>query len=463
VQAEQKKYGPCMTVVLCLWLGLFPLLQTGTYAHLTRDKWMFMLILTGVSLVAFAADAVLRRVRFSLRPPVMIGLALLLWIVLSCLLSPFSSDQWWIGASSRREGLASQLCYLGLFLLFAFSRPNLRPALFSAAAGVAVFGVIVVLQRAGGNPLGLYPSGRSFASNPEFQGTIGNIDMGTGYLMLMSALLASGVRAAVSALRGGDSSRVRFPKATLICCSAALLFSVWLIVTMGVQFGIISLGVLALWTLLSLLPKKARLPVLFVLILLVLLTVSFWPGQSGGLWELHETLSGRPQLSFGSNRFAVWLYSLGLSGESLLTGGGSDTFEPRFNQYLADHDLTIPDRQGDLLLPHYFDNPHNEYLAHLTNHGLPAMLLFIALILSALLPRREKAAGSSNSLPEYAQKNGPDLRPVILCYAVQAFFSFSVCIVAPMFWVLLGTLSEQGVRDTSSSSKQDLSATMIPD
>ncbi len=26
----------------------------------------------------------------------------------------------------------------------------------------------------------------------------------------------------------------------------------------------------------------------------------------------------------------------------------------------------------------------------------------------------------------------------VLCYAVQAFFSFSVCIVAPMFWVTLG-------------------------
>jgi len=25
-----------------------------------------------------------------------------------------------------------------------------------------------------------------------------------------------------------------------------------------------------------------------------------------------------------------------------------------------------------------------------------------------------------------------------LCYAVQAFFSFSVCMVAPFFWVLLG-------------------------
>ena len=26
----------------------------------------------------------------------------------------------------------------------------------------------------------------------------------------------------------------------------------------------------------------------------------------------------------------------------------------------------------------------------------------------------------------------------VLCYAVQALFSFSVCIVAPMFWILLG-------------------------
>ena len=41
-----------------------------------------------------------------------------LWTVLSCLLSPYPGAPWWTG-TGRREGLASQLCYLGLFFLFS--------------------------------------------------------------------------------------------------------------------------------------------------------------------------------------------------------------------------------------------------------------------------------------------------------------------------------------------------------
>ena len=34
------------------------------------------------------------------------------------------------------------------------------------------------------------------------------------------------------------------------------------------------------------------------------------------------------------------------------------------------------------------------------------------------------------------------LTAAVLCYAVQAFFSFSVCIVAPMFWVVLALAAQ---------------------
>ena len=111
---------------------------------------------------------------------------------------------------------------------------------------------------------------------------------------------------------------------------------------------------LFLFTLLRFLPKKWRLPLLLFLIVAVLLVVWFWPGKTGGVWELHEIFHGRTRLSFGSNRVAVWLYSLRLSGESPFLGGGSGTFVSRFNHYLADNDLTIPDEQDGLILPALF-------------------------------------------------------------------------------------------------------------
>ena len=437
MQQKQAKNGVAMTVAACLWLGLFPLLQGFTYARITLDKWLFMLALCVVTLGCFCFDLICRSAaarRESCRSfaffgavprlPLILAGSLLLWIVLSCLVSPYGADTWWIGASLRREGLATQLCYLCLFFCFFFSRIHLKPVLFSACAGVVLFAVVVILQRSGGNPLGLYPTGRSFASNPEFLGTIGNIDMDTGYLCLLSGLfLYGGIRQFLSFRRDHTRSAL----AAFFCCAIGFLTSVYLILSMQVQFGVITLAILLIITFLRLLPKKSRLAAVVLLLVLAFLVVWYWPGTGGGIWELHEILHGRPRLSFGSNRVAVWVWSLQLSRDRLFFGGGSDTFVLRFNQYLKDNQLTVPTEQDGVLLPDYFDNPHNEYLAQLLNHGLPAMLLLILLILAAVLRRRE--AFLPLLMPYTAS---------VLCYAVQAFFSFSVCLVAPMFWVLLG-------------------------
>jgi hypothetical protein len=434
LQRKQAKNGIAMTVAACLWLGLFPLLQGFTYTRITLDKWLFMLALCGVTLVCSCVDLVsARRIGNRVSPgsgpfprlPLILGGFLLLWVVLSCLLSPYGADTWWIGASMRREGLATQLCYLGIFFCFIFGRVSLKPVLFAACGGVVLFAVVVVLQRHGGNPLGLYPAGRSFAANPEFQGTIGNIDMDTGYLCLLSGLFLHGGIRQFQIFR---QDRCRSALAALVCCAAGLGISVFLILTMQVQFGVITLAVLLLFTALRLLPKKGRLAALILVLVLALLVSWFWPGTGGGLWELHEILHGRTRLSFGSNRVAVWLWSLQLAREQLLFGSGSDTFVLRFNQYLEDHGLTIPNEQDGVALPDYFDNPHNEYLAQLLNHGLPAMLLLIILMISSVMRKREGLF--------------PLLTPcsaAVLCYAVQGFFSFPVCLVSPMFWVLLGT------------------------
>ena len=422
-----------MTVIACLWTGLFPLLQFGTYSQITADKWIIMFALTALTLIAAVSDIPVpsrpagrySRARITV---LAVSALLMLWMVLSCLLSPLGADKWWIGASARREGLLSQLTYLLLFLLFAVSRVKREPVILSAAAGVLVFFAVVMLQRSGINVFGLYPAGRSYATATEFQGTIGNIDMDTGYLVLMCGLF---LPALLQRFRGDiipSAARRILPRILIL---AGLAAAVYLIITMDVQFGAITLAVLAVAAFLRLIPRRWRIPFIILLIILALVFVWFFPGHSGGLWELHEILHGRPQLSFGSNRVAVWVYSIGLAQESLLTGGGSDTFETRFNRYIEENGLTIPTSQGDLALPHYFDNPHNEYVAHLVNHGLPAALLFIILLLMLVFLRPRTADPRSLSL----------LTPcaaAVLCYAVQAFFSFSVCLVAPVFWVIAG-------------------------
>ncbi|MBR5959729.1 MAG: O-antigen ligase family protein [Clostridia bacterium] len=453
MQSAQSKTGYGMTLSACLWLGLFPLLG-GSYAQITYSKWLIMLILAGVTLFCFLFDLVrdhfrkkepLRKLSFSAFIPLIVAAALFIWIVISCLCSSFGPDVWWLGKPARYEGLASQLCYFFLFVCFFFSRVHLKPVLLSAAAGVAVFFVIVLLQRNGGNPFDIYPRGTSYTRNPEFQGTIGNIDMGTGYLLLLAGLflgeLINSIRFSRSGVQNSCKQPALLTKSFFILHSSffiALLLTLFLIITMDVQFGIISLGVLFLVTLFRFIPKKYRLVLLILLVVAVLLVVWFWPLYGGGIWELHEILHGRIRLSFGSDRIAVWYYSLLLSKENLLTGGGSGTFYTRFNHFIAENNLTIPSEQDGRPMPNVFDSPHSEYVSHLTDHGLPALILFVVLLLLSIFRRHDRGL--------------PLLTPcsaAVLCYAIQGFFSFPVCIVAPMFWILLAlSFTEQEESET---------------
>ena len=171
--------------------------------------------------------------------------------------------------------------------------------------------------------------------------------------------------------------------------------------------------------LVRLLPKKARFPVLVLLLAAVLLLVWFWPGEEGTeIWELHEILQGRPQYAFGSGRLGVLARTrtmLQTEGR-LLLGTGADTFAKRFNAFLMTYEMAHPDEP---YLDGYYDSPHCEYLALISNCGIPALLCFLALIVCCCLGRSPWC-------------------DTVLAYSVQLLFSFSVCLVAPMFWVVLG-------------------------
>ncbi len=409
-----------MTVSACLWLGLFPLLQFGTFSSLTRDKWIIMFILGGVTLTGFIADCFCRRVSRPRPLPLLLGGGLLLWMLFSCLLCPYPGTPWWIGAG-RREGLAAQLCYIGVFFLFSFSRVRRVPVVISSVCGVFAFLAVVLLQRAGGNPFGLYPASRSYATSPGFQGTIGNVDMCAGYLLIAAGLfvpaLFDSVRLAFRSFREKNTADTAV--ISVFFLSAALAACVYLFVTMEVRFGLLAFAVLVVWTLIRFLPARFRVPVLLLLMVAALVLVWCFPfAQVSTLHELHEILHGRAKADYGTGRIGVWTYTLRMLRDEghLLFGTGADTYATRFNAYLQQYFRAHPEAEH---LRYYYDNPHNEYLALLANFGLPALLLFAALMIVGCF-------------------GGKPWRDSVLCYGIQAFFSFSVCIVAPMFWVVLG-------------------------
>lgn len=466
-------------VMAGLWLAVFPLWQDGSFTRITRAKWLGMLILAGVCAACVAAVVILALVRREKIPLKLNGLhavvlVYLAWMGVSAAFAPLSglyNDRgevvWWMGAL-RYEGLATQLCY-GLICSVMALRPlRLKPVLHAAAAALMIFFAVVMMQYAGLNPLGLFPEGRSVRTNYEFQGTIGNIDMISGYLSIVVPLLLGGF---ATARRGGWPWLL----------AGLLGVELWLMIE--VQSGIIALMVgmaLLLLALLRWARMRRRCEIILAGVLLCVLargminlpwldggeTVSFaelgglrivallmiaavmmidrflpnrdipgrtvailtgaaavmglavflmLPLSSGGLWEIRETLLGRGEDAYGSYRLGVWRYTLAIAGEHPLVGTGPDTFLYALRRHLADIRVRLPET---------FDNPHNEYLAMLVNCGVPALAAYLTLL--GMKIRRC-----------CRQKQGAILAAVI-CYGVQGIFSFSICLVSPMWWAVLG-------------------------
>ena len=134
MQQAHPRRGYGMTLSACLWLGLFPLLQGGTYYHITLDKLRIMQYLSAITLLCLLFDLVFSLIRRKKDPsvssgkrqillPLLIASALMVLTAVSCFSSKgFTSVTWWIGEDARYEGLATQLCYFGFFVCFLFSR-----------------------------------------------------------------------------------------------------------------------------------------------------------------------------------------------------------------------------------------------------------------------------------------------------------------------------------------------------
>lgn len=475
------------TALAALWLSMFPLWQEGTYSSITRAKWEGTLLFTAITVAVglFAAFYGLKKThRLPFRLHKEQGLALLLFLLmgLSACFGAYARQVnkngqlcVWMG-SLRYEGMATQLCYMAIFLIMSLHPIRKDWLMHLCALSLMLQCALVVLQYLDLNPLGLFPGSLSTRTNYEFQGTIGNIDMVSGYLSLMLPLLLG--------------SFILTPKGGWLWLAVGSVGALWMM-CMEVQSGLVALAVFGflivaamLWKprlrgrgtlVLGVLPfcyalrkciafpwldevenLTVRLPgtaaaiVLLLGLLLILAGIRLMHPHKplftlngkqtvllllgivaagvvillmlplteswGGLWEIREVLLGRGQDSFGSYRLGVWRQTLALSREHLLLGNGPDTFWFAFRAHLQKVGVSFPET---------FDNPHNEYLALLVNDGLPALLCYLVLLGCTLRKCRKNPR-------QWALLAG------LTAYAVQAIFSFSICIIAPMFWAAMG-------------------------
>lgn len=400
--------------------------------------------------------------------------------------------------SGRFEGMTTQISYMALLLVFSLCKPSVDSAGFFAGIALLCFAGITLQQYLGENPLGLYPRGRSIYTNYEFQSTTGNIDMGGGYLTLVSALLlayyvtkggelgsillipgllgvllilATCVQAGYMAIYGG----VMLLFVVMMCCPAmrsrgfVLAGLLMAVLTLRSLIGLPWVdGLKAPWNLPqrpdAILPQlqggeplvfpwapsvKKFLPLIGTAVCMGLailtkkhpgLAFKKWipwtvlacglagyliavklidiPWTAGSLWELHEILNGRALSDFGSERWGVWTHTLHIAKDHLLFGTGPDTFRYAIHNHLLAEGAKLKQT---------FDTPHNMFLAVLAQNGIPGLLLYVGTIVTAVW----NGARNKESWPLIA---------AVVCYLIQGFFSFSIVIVTPMFWAVLGML-----------------------
>ena len=159
MQRKEPAWPGIITTMLgALWLGVFPLWQDLSYAHITRAKWLGMLVLTGVTVVAVLLCVLVlaakKQLRQALRwhPVQLLAVGYFAWVALSALLGEWAGTLnaqgqrvVWMGAI-RYEGLLTHLCYAAVFLCMSLFPPRMKAVLAAASAAMMLFAGVVALK-----------------------------------------------------------------------------------------------------------------------------------------------------------------------------------------------------------------------------------------------------------------------------------------------------------------------------
>ena len=405
----------CLMLLYPLWTGL------DGYGSITRPKFLFFAVVTGIWLAALLCCALF----YSCRPsrPDAFRLCALGFMAAACLSAALSGCfRFCLLGSNRYDGLLTLLLYGGIALGVSRWGRFLERYVNLTALAAGLCALVCILQLCRVNVLGLFPEGLDFYDagtrySGEFLGTMGNTNVLAAYFCLAIPLLA------VSALSSRPLRRV------LLLLPAAACLAILIVIK--AQSGLVGCLGCALVTIPYYVnytgQRRAALALLGTfagLGLLALGAIYFAPPASGTLWELSELLHGRAQDSFGSSRVAIWREALRLFAERPVFGGGPDTFGLRsgldFTRYVEETGATLAT---------HADNAHCEPLGYLVNLGVLGFAAYAALVFTAL---RRWLRGAC-----------PALGAGLVCYLIQSLFGLGLCLTAPIAWIYMGLICAQ--------------------
>ena len=405
-------------IYLITLLFAFPLFPGFSgYQAITRAKFIFLLVLTGLWLAALLvlALAELDPVPLPhLEAPQWAAIAFFAVCLLSSLLSPWRKES--LLGAARYDGLLSTAIYVMIFLgASAFTRPKpIHAAALCVSAALCC--ALGVLQLTGLNPLGLYPGGvrwqdRGIYYSGAYLSPLGNTNV-------LDAMLCLVIPVCICRIFRGKDLRYAVP---LVLSAAIALFAggsgLWLALFVFVCAALLLLPRSR--------PARRRCTVVAAALCLgAVIAVFFSSAESGTVYELSQVLHGNLDDSFGSSRIRIWRECLVLVPEYPLLGGGPGTLALRLDVTFS---RFVP--QLGITLRSAADNAHNIYLGRLVNTGVLGLAAYLSLLLC-----------SARCALRLARRNDliASLFLGVFCGAVHACFGLGLCITEPLFFALLG-------------------------
>ena len=383
------------------------------YGAITAYKFELFCALTGLWLAALALVCLLYRV--PLDKPDRVD-----WLLLGygglTLLSTLVHGLSLVGGS-RKEGFVA----IGLYCLIVlvgrrFCRP--RPwMLYLLGGSMTVWCVIALIQFAGGNPFSLYPNGLTWqdagvAYAGAYISTTGNTDLAGALLCLVIPALLGGLLR----FRGGRRFWLLVPLA--LCITVLLGMEV-----RGALLGLAAGLIFGLPLLLPVAPRTRKALLLGACSLCLAALVLIWCVRlPGTLGEAHDLLHGETTLYTGAGRVYIWTHCLALLPQNPLLGTGPDNLGS-VGLYFERHDAV-----QNVVYRSLIDMAHNEFLNVAVQQGIPALVCFLGILLTAF------------------RKGSPVLQACLLCWAAQACFGFSMVNTAPYYWLCLALCLGTGLK-----------------
>ena len=487
---------------IMLFLALFPLLyDMNKYLAITKGKYNYFVFFTlsfaFVLAFLYFATMLTGSIRFTSPLPLakkasfmqIAMAAYVLVAIISALLSDYP-EYVWIG-SGRFDGLFTILLYALLFYMVSFFGKPSEWFVVGIGGALTIFSLIGLLQLWNVDILTLYPAGQTYPELP-FVSTIGNIDMVATYLCTALPILC--VAAVTSeqwwrylllipialgmyleVLIDVDAGKVGLLTSALVLIPmlfrnkkqimdgllvlATIVFTVALGYATDITRTNLGDGSLNIETAFSFTGLHKLLIGAAVLFLLIYAALRLYKGEFkvnprlltavlAGLilialvfglvyvynhsedtsnrlmYEVGQIMHGNFDDSFGSSRMFVWKRALPMALEGPLFGTGPDTFLPVFTTAFGE-DLKAAG------INVVFDFAHNDFIQIMCNLGPIGLIAYLAILIGAAIGFFRYGCKDRWTLM---------LGASIIGYCAQSFFSFTIIITAPLFYVMLGLL-----------------------